>query len=292
MSNKIKILIGCLSFKNFTGSEMYIYELSKYLTQLDCDVTITSPNLGDPLVSLAQKNGIKIHNFDTQLLTQIFDIIHTQHKPITEALVKAFPNIKKITTIHSEVISLENPVMDNSILKYIAIRPEIKDHLINNFNIPKDKIEVIYNPIDSNRFNPTNTTDNGYVLFVGTIDYLRQKSIEDLVEYAKGIGKELWLVGKSSSNYLGKVLENTHVKHYNDTYNVEDFVKNCSETAGILLGRTTIEGWMCGKPGWIYNVNSLGEIISKDRFEVPSDISKFDGMEVAKKIKEEYIKIL
>jgi glycosyltransferase involved in cell wall biosynthesis len=190
------------------------------------------------------------------------------------------------------VISLENPVMDNSILKYIAIRPEIKNHLINNFNIPKDKIEVIYNPIDSTRFNTNNTTDNGYVLFVGTIDYLRQKSIEDLVEYTKNIDKELWLVGKPSSNYLDKVLENAHVKHYNDTYNVENFVKNCSETAGILLGRTTIEGWMCGKPGWIYNVNPYGDIISKDRFEVPSDVNKFDGMEIAKKIKEEYIKIL
>ena len=70
------------------------------------------------------------------------------------------------------------------------------------------------------------------------------------------------------------------------------FVKNCSETAGILLGRTTIEGWMCGKSGWIYNVDKYGKIINKEKFDIPDDVIKFDYMEIAKKIKEEYIKIL
>jgi hypothetical protein len=69
-------------------------------------------------------------------------------------------------------------------------------------------------------------------------------------------------------------------------------VKNCSETSGILLGRTTIEGWLCGKPGWIYNVDENGYIINKEKHNVPDDVKKFDGLEIAKKIKEEYIKIL
>ena len=49
---------------------------------------------------------------------------------------------------------------------------------------------------------------------------------------------------------------------------------------------------MCGKPGWIYNVNESGEILNKKRFDIPEDVNKFDSIEVAKKIKEEYIKIL
>lgn len=88
------------------------------------------------------------------------------------------------------------------------------------------------------------------------------------------------------------MLENTHVKHFGATNKVEEYVKNCSETAGILLGRTTIEGWMCGKSGWIYNVDNYGNIIEKNKYEVPSDINKFNSEEVAKKIKKEYIKIL
>ena len=100
------------------------------------------------------------------------------------------------------------------------------------------------------------------------------------------------MVGENKSNYLPELLQNTHVKHFGATNKVEPYVKNCYETAGILLGRTTIEGWLCGKSGWIYNVDDKGEILNKRKHEVPSDVSKFDYMEVAKKIKEKYIKIL
>jgi glycosyltransferase involved in cell wall biosynthesis len=221
-----------------------------------------------------------------------FDIIHTQHTPVTNQICQMYPNIDKLSTIHSEVIELENPVLNESIKKYICIRPEIQNHITTNFNIEKEKTEVIYNPIDCERFNTKNTKDNGYVLFVGTIDYLRENTIKDLVEYTKTIGKELFLVGENKSNYLNDILINSHVKYYNSTNKVEEFVKNCSETAGILLGRTTIEGWLCGKPGWIYNVDESGYIMTKEKHGVPEDVSKFNSLEIAKKIKEEYIKIL
>jgi glycosyltransferase involved in cell wall biosynthesis len=203
-----------------------------------------------------------------------------------------YPNVDKISTIHSEVIELENPVIHESIKKYVCIRPEIQDYIIDKFNIEKENTEVIYNPIDNNRFNTKNTKDNNYILFVGTIDYLRENTIRDLVTYSKEAGKELWLVGENKSNYLDELLTNQHVKYFNATSKVETFVKNCSETAGILLGRTTIEGWMCGKSGWIYNVDSNGHILDKKLYNPPSDVLKFDSVEVSKKIKEEYIKIL
>ena len=151
---------------------------------------------------------------------------------------------------------------------------------------------MIYNPIDTNRFNTKNTKVYPYILFVGTIDYLRENTIKDLIEYSKSQNKELWIVGENKANYLNEILDNSHVKHFPATNKVEDYVKNCTETAGILLGRTTIEGWLCGKPGWIYNVDDKGKILDKTRHEVPSDVLKFDSKEVGKKIKEEYIKIL
>jgi len=49
---------------------------------------------------------------------------------------------------------------------------------------------------------------------------------------------------------------------------------------------------MCGKPGWIYNVDNNGNIINKELHQVPLDIEKFYSMNVANKIKEEYLKIL
>jgi glycosyltransferase involved in cell wall biosynthesis len=319
IDSPLKVLLSCLFFKEYTGSEMYVYELARGLKKLNCDVTVLS-DINGPLSKLAQQQGIKVLPFNTppgykmgdgkwgfntpqgfqpsqqNVMYKVgevdFDIIHTQHTPITNQICQIYPNIDKISTIHSEVIELENPVINDSIKKYICIRPEIQEHIVDKFNISKDKTEVIYNPIDTNRFNTKNTKDGEYILFVGTLDYLREKTIKDLVSYSESVNKELWLVGENKSNYLNDLLKYNHVKYHESTNRVEGFVKNCSETAGILLGRTTIEGWLCGKPGWIYNIDESGVILNKERFDIPKDVNKFDSIEVAKKIKEEYIKIL
>ena len=319
IDSPLKVLLSCLFFKTFTGSEMYVYELARGLKKLNCDVTVLSDIDGD-LSKLAQQQGIKVLPFSSppgfklgdgkwglntpqgvtpsqpNMMYKVsevnFDIIHTQHTPITNQMCQMYPNIDKISTIHSEVIELENPIINDTIKKYICIRPEIQTYITEKFNIPLSETKVIYNPIDTDRFNTKNIKDGGYVLFVGTLDYLRETTIKDLVDYTKSINKELWIVGENTSNYLSDLLVNSHVKYFEPTNKVEPFVKNCSETAGILLGRTTIEGWMCGKPGWIYNVNESGEILNKERVDIPKDTNKFDSIEVIKKIKKEYIKIL
>ena len=316
---KIKVLLSCLFFKTFTGSELYVYELAKNLIKQNCDVTVMS-QIGGPLTDMAKKQGIKCvsfedapgfkmgdgkwgHNTDKGFqpsqpnvmyrVSEVnFDLIHMQHKPVAERMIQFYPEIDKIYSIHSEVIELENPIEHESIKKYIAIRPEIKDYLINFFQIPDEKIEVIYNPIDNEKFKPKSIKEENSVLFVGTIDYLRKETILDLMERTKEEGKELWLVGEDKGNYLQQVLFEPHVKHFSPTWNVESFISKCSETAGIQLGRTTIEGWLCGKPGWIYKVDSGGFILSKEKFEVPTDLEKYYSSNVTKQIKEEYIKIL
>jgi len=318
-NRRLKVLLSCISFRNFTGSELYVFELAKSLMKLNCSVTVLS-QIGGPLTEMAKKIGIKCCSFENapgfkigdgqwgmntpegfkpstpNVLYRIsevdYDIVHIQHKPVAERILSMYPELDKICTIHSEVISLEDPVIDPTIKKYIAIRPEIKDHMVDNFQIPEEMIDIIYNPIDNEKFQPKNTPQENYVLFVGTIDYLRKETILDLIEYTREIGKELWLVGEDNGNYLSQILFESHVKHFPATWNVENFITKSYETAGIQLGRTTIEGWMCGKSSWIYKVDSNGFILSKERYEPPTDIEKYYTLNVAQQIKNEYIKIL
>ena len=318
-NRKLKVLLSCISFRNFTGSELYVFELAKSLIKLNCSVTILS-QIGGPVTDMAKKLGIKCVSFENapgfklgdgqwgmntpegfkpstpNALYQVsdvdYDIIHFQHKPVAERILNMYPELPKISAIHSEVISLEDPVVDPTIKKYIAIRPEIKEHMVNNFDIPEEMIEVIYNPVDNEKFQSKKVSEENYVLFVGTIDYLRKEAILDLIEYTRELGKELWLVGENNGNYLENVLLEEHVKHFPSTWKIEDFILKSYETAGIQLGRTTIESWMCGKPSWIYKVDKGGFILSKEKFDPPSDIEKYHTLKVAQQIKDEYIKIL
>jgi hypothetical protein len=97
------------------------------------------------------------------------------------------------------------------------------------------------------------------------------------------------LVGENKSDYLTEFLKNSHVKYFPPTLEVDKYIHKCSETAGILLGRTTIEGWMCGKSGWIYNVDNMGNVINKKLHIVPNDLDKFKSSKVSETIKKLYI---
>jgi len=319
-SRKLKVLISSMFFRTFTGSEVYVYELAKSLQKQNCEVTVLS-QIGGPLTDLARKDGIKCLSFEESPGFKMgdgkwlvmgpdgqpqpsnpntlyktsevdFDIIHIQHKPVAERIVNLYPNIEKIATIHSEVIELEDPVIHDSIKHYVAIRQEIKDHIVEKFGISEEKISLVYNPVDKNKFPTLPKKEDGYILFVGTVDYLREFAIKDAAEYAMSLGKELWLVGEDKSIYLKSYLNNPSIKHFPSTWNLKPFIEGAYETAGIQLGRTTIESWMSGKDSWIYKVNENGDIISKEKTSAPDDIEKFYSENVAKQIKEEYLKIL
>lgn len=320
---QLKILIGCLSFANLTGSELYVFELAKALAEKGFDVSICS-NLGQPLTQLAKQYGIKLYSFNEppsfklgdgtwkltshlgdevvsqpntlyKITEDKFDILHLNHKPVTEHLLKLYPNTPVVCSIHSEVINLEEPIISPQIKKYIAIRPEIKEHIVNNFKIDPTCVDVIYNPIDSKRFKPVFSNikrDKKRILFVGTIDYLRKETIKDLINTTKENGEELWIVGKFNGVEPNEFDMGEHVKYFPPIKNIEKYVYECDETAGVLLGRTTIEGWMCGKKGWIYNINDNGNVLSKTLYDVPLDIDKFKVENVIKEIILTYENIL
>ena len=317
--NKLKVLIGCLFFGSYTGSELHVYELAKELSKQNCEVHIIS-QIGPKMVKRIEKYGVKCFNLQTppgfkmgdgkwglntseglkpseegklyKISDVKYDILHINHKPIGEHLLKIYPKIPAINTVHSEVIpKLEEPVIHENVKKYITIRESISDYVCEGWDIPKEKVSVIYNPIDSDRFKQYNNPSKKVTLFVGTIDYLRKNTILDLVKYTKENNKELWIVGEKKDGFVDE-MNDDHVKYYPPTWDVEKYVKECDETASILMGRTTIEGWLCGKPGWVYEIDSGGHIINKDKHEVPSDIDKFKSENIASEIMEEYKSVI
>lgn len=318
---KLKVLIGCLSFSELTGSELSNLETAKGLAKNGCDVTVVSANISENFKNICKRHGIKVYRMDEpphyklgdgrwlintpdgprpsqpnmlyRVNNETFDIIHTNHTPITQRLLQLYPESNFVNIVRSEVIDLENPVVDEKIKKYIAIRPSIKDYIVNNFNISPDMVEVVYNPFDKTRFKPMNSpsgTDKKVTLFVGTMDYLREKPIGDLVNKCKEENKELWLVGKDVKGYAKYISTiEDHVKYFKPTDKIEEFYHKCDETAGIMLGRTTIEGFLCGKPAIIYDVDKEGEILGYSYHQVPDDLTIFDFDTIINKIKSIYI---
>jgi glycosyltransferase involved in cell wall biosynthesis len=299
--DKLKVLICCQFFKNYTGSEVSNYELSRELVKLGCDVTIISSIVGDPLQRKALINGVRVYSianvpnyaldqegkFHFVKNEQEFDIIHINHKPIGELVLGLYPNTPAVMHVRSEVIPIyEEPIVNPVIKRYISIRDSITDY-IKTFGIADDKIVLIDNPFDYKRFNRDYTSiknSKEVILFIGTLDHLRAKIIADLVEVTAKNNQELQIIGADNSGYAKLFTGFEHVKYLGVKANVEEYIKKCDYTAGIFKGRTTIEGFLCGKPGWIYKVDNQGNILSKELQQVPEDIEKYKSDFSAKKV--------
>lgn len=298
--DKLRVLICCQFFKNYTGSEVSNYELSRELVKLGCDVTLISSMVGDPLQRKALLNGVRVYsyaNLPNYALDQEgkfhfiknereFDIIHINHKPIGELILGLYPNTPAVMHVRSEVIPVfEEPIINPAIKRYISIRDSITDH-IKSFGVSGDKIVLIDNPFDYTRFNTNykpNKNSKEIVLFIGTLDHLRKNILLDLIKSTAENNQELQIIGADNGGYLQELTAD-HVKYLGIKSNVEDYLKKCDYTAGIFKGRTTIEGYLCGKPGWIYTVDKEGKILNKTLQQVPQDIEKYRSDFSAKKV--------
>lgn len=300
--DKLRVLICCQFFKNYTGSEVSNYELSKELVKLGCDVTIISSVVGNPLQKKALANGVRVYSYNNPpnyALDQEgkfhfvkneceFDIIHINHKPIGELILGLYPNTPAVMHIRSEVLPIfEEPIINPIIKRYISIRESITDY-IKSFGIDQDKIVIIDNPFDIKRFNTNYKPIKNIkeiVLFIGTLDYLRKNILFDLIQMTADNNQELWIIGDNTGDYFNQLcVRDDHVKYLGVKSNVEDYIKKCDYTAGIFKGRTTIEGFLCGKPGWIYVVDKEGNIQNKVLQSVPDDIEKYKSDFSAKKV--------
>ena len=134
--------------------------------------------------------------------------LHQRHKNIS--------SIKKlflfINPFHQLILKLERNIFESSqCKKIIAISQMVKEDILENYQCPPEKISVIYNGVDLQRFHPKNKNiyresirkklkipeNSILILFVGS--GFERKGLQYLLQSTKYIEKENWrllLMGK------------------------------------------------------------------------------------------------
>jgi len=162
--------------------------------------------------------------------------------------------------------------------------------LTKDYNIPVEKVSLIYNPVDQSRFNSNNVNklERYSGLFVGEVlDSIRFQPVQHLAEQCIVNDWDLYLM--SDSRYA---FNHPNIKYLDKRWDTESIVKQVHFTAGILLGRTTLEGWCCDVPGYIYNIDIQGNILGVET-EIPDNIKSLcDSRFVAEQHIELYRRIL
>jgi len=148
----MKILIVTHYLDNFAGSELFTKSLAENLSMNNHKVFIYSPFLGKVAEKIREKNILVTDNL-LDLNGEEFDIIHAQHNVVAILARSVFPRVPMVFMSHGILPELEQPPsVDIGIYKYIVVSEEVKQHLIDKYKISKDKIKIIRNFIDTERF--------------------------------------------------------------------------------------------------------------------------------------------
>jgi glycosyltransferase involved in cell wall biosynthesis len=294
----MRILFSLIDFREIGGAQMYFYELARALNKKGHKCTIIS-NTDGFMASLGQFSGINCIPYKNlnDLSIHDYDIIHASHIPNLEDIVKndILPGKPLIATCHSEIIPLEYPYNHHRIAAYIAIRPTIKDLMLKE-KISEDKIHLIYNPIDVERYNINYSTNSELkqFVFVGSIDHLRKKALEYCYEkFVVGEGYKMLVVGRNDFWELPGKMKG--VNFLGQRINPEEFIKSSSFVVGIQNGRTKWEAALCGKPYLDIQVDDHGNILTiddKPQFQPDEEVIKYRSDFVADRIEELYSKFL
>lgn len=246
----MKIVLICETMSFLSGSPVYFYTTALEMVKQGHEVwlltnwehKIYNDKNRFKLKEDLEKAGVKCISD----LSGTYDLIFVS-QPRCEMYLKNLNARKIINIVHSEY-ECETPIFQK-IDEYVAIRPSIKEHIKNKYNINKDRIHIIYNGIDRDRFSPSKKGIGNKIVIPCTADMLRMKFLNYYIDRAN---KEhpVELYGLNAGAILHK---NEYFTHYPPVFDIENKIKDAYYVAGVLLGRINLEARSMGIPSYIHN---------------------------------------
>lgn len=148
----LRILITNNTLDARAGSELYVRDLAIALLKRGHTPIAFSTTLGDVARELRSATIPVIDNLEA--LTTPPDIIHGQHHVETMIALLHFPGTPAIYFCHGWVPWEEAPPKFPRILRYVAVDHTCRDRLVFENGIPEDRIRVLFNFVDLERFKP------------------------------------------------------------------------------------------------------------------------------------------
>jgi glycosyltransferase involved in cell wall biosynthesis len=248
-----------------SGSCLYVYELARELAKTN-DVTVLSDwtVIGSDGEKL--KKGLKGVKCISYMRGEYDVVIASQFCPEVTCPV--------INVVHSEY-DVETPIKADA---YIAIRPSIRDHIVNEHGIDPDKVFVIYNGVDLERFKPMDKPKRDFKLTVVpcTIDPLREKFINHLCSISSKDNVYMFF----GDYYNAKINKTPYTLFYPAKFHIEEIIAKADEVAGILYGRINIEAMACDTPSLMFDPDTL----KVEKFKCEKFHKQHDIVNVAREI--------
>ena len=148
----MRILITNNTLDNRGGSEIYVRDLAIGLLKRGHTPIAYSTQLGAVAREIRAATVPVIDNLDALAMPP--DIIHGHHHVETMTALLRFPGVPAVSFCHGWIPWEEFPPRFPRILQYVAVDQTCRDRLILESGIPADRVRVLLNFIDLERFKP------------------------------------------------------------------------------------------------------------------------------------------
>ncbi|HEY3136471.1 MAG TPA: glycosyltransferase [Blastocatellia bacterium] len=148
----LRILITNNTLGNRAGSELYVRDLGIALLRRGHTPIAYSTSLGEVARDLRAATIPVIDDLD--LLATPPDIIHGHHHLDTMTALLRFPGVPAVYFCHGWIPWEEAPPRFPRILRYVAVDHTCRDRLVFEHAIPENRVRVLLNFVDLERFKP------------------------------------------------------------------------------------------------------------------------------------------
>jgi hypothetical protein len=146
----LRVLITNNELVHRAGSELYVRDVALGLLERGHSPIAYSTRLGPVADELRRATVPVIGDLDALAIAP--DIIHGQHHLETMSAVLRFPDVPAISFCHGWLPWEEMPATFPSVQRYVAVDATCRDRLLLEHGIPLERIDVLYNFVDLDRF--------------------------------------------------------------------------------------------------------------------------------------------
>lgn len=146
----LRILIANICLNGRTGTEILTREIALALQQDGHIPVVYAQHLG-PIADEIRSRGIPVTD-DISTITGEIDLIHGHHNSVIATAIARFPNSPAIFFAHDFVSWHSVPPHLPAIRQYVAVDETVADLLRYQSGIPLEKIRLLLNPVDLQRF--------------------------------------------------------------------------------------------------------------------------------------------
>ena len=198
----MNIVLTTWTLADFSGVSAFTMDLASALHRTGHRVAVCVSR-GGPVAKAIRMQGIPVIG-DLQDLPFTPDIIHGQNQPMLVKALLHFGNVPVVAVTHDATSKIDEPFFHSRIAAYVAVDERCRKRLESLPSIPRDKIHVILNAVDLERFCPRSPLPRRPQRALVFSNYANTRThLPHVLDACEKLGLAVDVIGSGARNQIG-----------------------------------------------------------------------------------------